>query len=142
MDVYLFPDEVVTLGDHHKMAHRPIKVSLHLIMSYIISEVDRDVIFETQFVEENWHIITLIAEAIAPADLFSLLKKKVSTEIEQYKPLAINHLRKIRIHPNHQQRCENDDPSEIGTPHLLAARVLRSDSASAYIQWCQVTSNL
>ena len=103
MDDCIFPDEVVMLGDYHKMAHRPVKVNLQLSMSYIISEADQDVIFENQFVEENWHIITLIAKVIEPVDLFSLLKKKVSVGIEQYKPLAVIHLRKISIYSNHQQ---------------------------------------
>lgn len=104
--------EYITLGKHHQTREgEPITVNLRSSMEYITSEASRDEILEDPFVTKYWGLIKSLAVSVTTVQLFTKdadgkLDKSTWNGVD-YEPLFIAMWKRICIHSNHQQRCEN-----------------------------------
>ena len=112
---FAFADVTITLSDVHKMTHGDEKVNVRKLMTYITAEADRAEILKIAFIKRHWSQIKLLAESRTVVRLFDFLDTgKVTIQDEStwsddddFTELSEALIRRVFIHSNHQQRCEN-----------------------------------
>jgi hypothetical protein len=94
---YKLPDREITLPYHHMMTQGPVKCNLKQTMSILTSNVDLEEFVKKPFVVEFWDQIKLMADQPGPVDIW---------KEDTFKELREGVIRKILIHPIHQQQSE------------------------------------
>ena len=100
---FQFEDRDITLSSFHDNTSGSITLNLQSSMEYITSRADPSDALNTQFVQDNWKYILLMAAANEPIDLFDR-STWGDHDLEEFQYQFAS---QVCIHPTHQQLSES-----------------------------------